>query len=336
MASTVIRGVGSYTPDRIITNRDLELIVDTSDEWIVSHTGMRERRVAEFDQATSDLGTLAAQRALEDAGLAPEDVDLIICATVTQDMIFPATACIIQANLGVPQAGAYDLVSGCTGFVYGLHMADGMIRAGLCENVLVIAADTLTRITNWKDRATCVLFGDAAGAVVLGPGEEGEGILSTDLVSIGEAGDLLTIPGGGSRCPLDEVALRRNLNCLHMNGTELFKIAVRGVPEISESILAEAGLGIDDVDLVIMHQANQRIIDSVAKRLRLSEDRVASIVESYGNTSAASMPLALDLSYRAGRLRPGDHVLMVGFGAGFTLGGSVIRWTKDQPAPATT
>jgi 3-oxoacyl-[acyl-carrier-protein] synthase-3 len=336
MPSTVIRGVGSYTPERIITNQDLERIVDTSDEWIVSHTGMRERRVAEQHQATSDLGTLAAQKALEDAGLEAADIDLVICATVTADMVFPATACLIQSNLGIPQAGAFDLVSGCTGFVYGLHMADGMIRSGLYGNILLVAADTLTRITNWKDRSTCVLFGDAAGAAVLGPGAEGEGILATDLVSVGEAGDLLTIPGGGSRRPMSEALVKDNLECLHMNGTELFRIAVRGVPEISQSIVESSGLALDDVNLVIMHQANQRIIDSVAKRLHLEDEQVPTIVERYGNTSAASMPLALDLCYREGRLAPGDHVLMVGFGAGFTLGGSLIRWTKQVPVPATT
>ena len=332
MRGAVVTGIGSYVPDQVLTNRDLERIVETSDEWIVSHTGIRERRVAAPDQAASDLGTAAARRALADAGLTPDDLDLIICATITGDMIVPATACLIQANLGASHCGAFDLASGCTGWMYGLGLASGMIRSGECDHVLVIATEILTRVTNWTDRATCVLFGDAAGAAVVSAGETGTGILAYELVSVGEASDLLIIRAGGSRQPLTHQGLDQRLNTLEMNGPELFKLAVRGVPEVAERTVAKAGLRISDLKLVVMHQANQRILDAVAKRLSLAEEQVISIVGQYGNTSASSMPLALDVAYRQGRLEPGDDVLLVGFGSGFTLGAAVLRWTKPLPA----
>lgn len=336
MRGAIVTGIGSYVPEQIITNRDLERIVDTSDEWIVSHSGMRRRHMARPDQASSDLATRAAQRALESAQLSVDDLDFIICSTVTPDMVFPATACLVQANLGATEVGAFDLVSGCTGFAYGLGVASGFIRSGAYEHVLVISAEVLTRVTNWTDRSTCVLFGDAAGAVVVSPGEPDTGILAYELLSVGEAGDLLMIPGGGSRMRLTPERLAQRLDSIAMNGPELFKLAVRGVPEVAKRVVAQAGLAMKDIDLVVMHQANQRILDSVSKRLDIPEERVVSIVEDYGNTSAASMPLALDLAYREGRLGPGDNVLLVGFGAGFTLGGAVLRWTKETyqpPAP---
>ncbi len=334
MRGAIVTGIGSYVPEQIISNADLERIVDTSDEWIVSHSGIRQRRMATSDQASSDLGTLAGQCALEDAQLTANDLDLIICSTVTPDTIFPATACLIQANLGATQTGAFDLVSGCTGFVYGLGVASGFIRSGAYQHILVISTEVLTRITNWTDRSTCVLFGDAAGAAVVSPGEPDTGLLAYELISVGEAGDLLMVPGGGSRTRLTPERLAQHLDCLAMNGPELFKLAVRGVPEVAKRVVAKAGLKMKDIDLVVMHQANQRILDSVAKRLDLPEEHVVSIVEKYGNTSAASMPLALDLAYRQGRLKPGDNVLLVGFGAGFTLGGAVLRWTKETYTPA--
>lgn len=329
MHGAIITGIGSHVPEGVITNRDLERVVDTSDEWIVSHTGMRQRRVAAQDQATSDLGTLAAQQALADAGLAPADLDLIICSTVTSDMVFPGTANVIQANLGATNCAAFDLVSGCTGFVYGLGMASACVRCGDYRNVLVVAAETLTRVTNWTDRSTCVLFGDGAGAAVVAPGPAGQGILDYELTSMGEAGDLLMIPGGGSRRPLSTELLAAHQDRLTMNGPELYKLAVRLVPEVAERVTEKGGLSLHDIDFLIMHQANQRIIDAAAKRLDIPDERVVSIVEQYGNTSAASMPLALDLIYREGRLRPGHNILFVGFGAGFTVGGALVRWTKE-------
>ncbi|NLO73211.1 MAG: ketoacyl-ACP synthase III [candidate division WS1 bacterium] len=326
-AAATLRGTGSYVPEQVITNRDLERIVDTSDEWIVSHTGMRERRIAGPEQATSDLATVAAQRALADADLTPADIDFVICTTITPDMAFPATACIVQANLGI-KAPAFDLTNGCTGFIYGLTVADSFVRAGAYRNVLVISADCLTRITNWTDRSTCVLFGDAAGAAVVSPCEAGYGVLAHELGSLGELGDLLLIPAGGSRVRLTPRLLEQNMETMSMNGPELYKVAVRMVPELAERVVVQAGLQMSDVDLVVMHQANQRIMDAAARRLDLPNGRVYSIIEKYGNSSASTVPLALDLAYHEGRIKSGDHVLLLGFGAGFTLGGAVIRWTK--------
>jgi 3-oxoacyl-[acyl-carrier-protein] synthase III len=332
MHGAILTGIGSYVPEAIITNRDLERVVDTSDEWIVSHTGMRERHVAAQDQATSDLATIAARRALEDSGLPADDLDLIICATITGDTLFPGVANLVQANLGASKCAAYDLMSGCTGFVYGLAMASSAVRSGDYRHVLVIAADCLTRITNWTDRTTCVLFGDAAGAVVVSPGEAGQGILTSELTSMGELGEMLTVPAGGSRLPLTTELLAAHADRLTMNGTELYKVAVRLVPEVAERVCEKAGLTVPEIDCLIMHQANQRIIDAVAKRLDLPDDRVISILENYGNTSASSMPLALDVVYRQGKLHPGDNVLLLGFGAGFTVGGAAVRWTKEPYA----
>jgi 3-oxoacyl-[acyl-carrier-protein] synthase-3 len=329
MHGAIITGIGSYVPEAIITNRDLERVVDTSDEWIVSHTGMRERHVAAQDQTTSDLATIAAQRALADAGLPADDLDLIICATITADTVFPGASNLIQAKLGATHCAAFDLVSGCTGFVYGLGVASAGVRSGDYRNVLVVAADTLTRVTNWKDRTTCVMFGDAAGAVVVSAGEPGQGVLTYELTSMGEVGDMLIIPAGGSCLPLTAELLATDQDRLMMNGTELYKLAVRLVPEVAERVTEKAGLTLHDIDFLIMHQANQRILDAAAKRLDIPDERVISILEKYGNTSASTIPLALDVVYREGRLKPGDNVLLVGFGAGFTVGGAVVRWTKE-------
>lgn len=324
---TVISGVGSYVPDRVLTNADLERIVETTDEWIVSHTGIRERRVAADHQATSDLGLIAAQRALEDAGVAPADIPLVMCATVTPDHFFPVSAALIQKQLGAP-AAAFDLLSGCTGYVQALWTARQFVATGELEHVLVIAADKLTAITDWTDRNTCVLFGDGAGAAVVSAGaaNASDALLAFEMATYGEHGYLLHMPAGGSRRPLDQQALDAHDNCLHMNGPEVFKLAVRGIPDVAKKVTAKAGLTFDDIDWVIMHQANLRIIEAAAKRLHIPEERMVVNVDRYGNTSAASMAIALDEVYRDGRLQPGQHVLMVGFGAGFSLGGAVIRW----------
>lgn len=321
-----IQGLGSYLPDRVLTNADLERMVDTTDEWIISHTGIRERRIASDQQATSDLALAAGQRALEDAGVDAGSLDLVIVTTVTPDHFFPATACIVQDRIGARSAGAFDLVSGCTGFVYGLGVASQFIESGAMDHVLVISAEKLSCITDWTDRATCVLFGDGAGASLVGPGDGDHGILAFVLESYGEHGDLLVVPAGGSRLRIDEQVLARREDCLRMEGPELFKLAVRGIPEVSEKVIAEAGLDSSDIDWVIMHQANIRIIESAARRLSIPDDRVVINVDRYGNTSAASMAIALHEVYSQGKLRPGDHILLVGFGAGFTLGAAIVRW----------
>jgi len=321
-----IRGLGSYLPDKVLTNADLERIVDTTDEWIVSHTGIRERRIAADDQATSDLALLAGQRALQDAGVGPEGLDLVIVTTVTPDHFFPATACIVQDKIGARNAAAFDLVSGCTGFVYGLSVASEFIQTGAMQYILVISAEKLSCITDWTDRSTCVLFGDGAGAAVVGTGSGEAGLLAFVLESYGDHGDLLMIPAGGSRLRIDEEVLARHDDCLTMEGPELFKLAVRGIPEVSDKVIAKAGLDNSDIDWVIMHQANIRIIESAAKRLSIPDDRVVINVDKYGNTSAASMAIALDEVYRQGKLQRGDNILLVGFGAGFTLGAAVVRW----------
>jgi 3-oxoacyl-[acyl-carrier-protein] synthase-3 len=327
----VISGVGSYLPEKVLTNADLERIVDTTDDWIVSHTGIKERRIAAEDEASSDMGLIAAQRALNNAGLTPKDLGLILVATVTPDRCFPSTACMIQKGLGAPNSvAAFDLSSGCTGFVMGLSVASQFIETGAMDHALVIAAEKLTSVTDWTDRATCVLFGDGAGAAVVSAGEGamGEtGILSFALESYGEHGELLTIPAGGSRSPMTPELLAARDNCIRMEGPELFKLAVRGIPEIAGKVIAEAGLTSADIDCVVMHQANLRIIEAASKRLNIPEERVVVNVDKYGNTSAASMAIALDEAYRTGMLKPGGNLLLVGFGAGFTLGGAVVRWS---------
>ncbi len=326
----VIAGIGSYVPERVLSNEDLEQIVDTTDEWIVSHTGIKERRIASDDQATSDLAIEASRAALEDAGMSADDLDFVLCPTVTPDHLFPSTANLVQAGLGAHNdMAAFDLLSGCTGFVYGLHVARQFIATGEMEAVLVVASEKLTSITDWTDRSTCVLFGDGAGAAIVtaGEGEPSEkGLIGFVVESYGEHGHLLDVPAGGSRRPLDAEGLANHENCLHMNGPEVFKLAVRGVPEVAEKAIARAGMTNSDIDWVIMHQANLRIIDAAARRLDIPDERMIVNVQKFGNTSGASTAIALDEAYRDGRLQPGDNILLVGFGAGFSLGAGVLRW----------
>jgi 3-oxoacyl-[acyl-carrier-protein] synthase III len=325
-----IFGVGSYLPDKVLSNADLEKIVDTTDEWIVNHTGIRERRMADASQACSDLCIPAASSALLDAGITPDQIGMVIVTTVTADMTFPATACLVQDAIGAKHAGAFDLVSGCTGFIYGLGVSHGLIASGSCEYALVISGEVLTRVTDWTDRSTCVLFGDGAGAAVVGPAEPGAGVLSFVLRSMGEFGDLLKISAGGSRLPMTPELLAQHEDCIRMQGHDVFKLAVRGVPEVAQAAMDKAGVGAHDIACAVMHQANRRILDAAAKRLDIPEDRVVVNVDRYGNTSAASIPIALDEVYRAGRLAPGDLVLLLGFGAGFTLGAAVVQWDKPR------
>jgi 3-oxoacyl-[acyl-carrier-protein] synthase-3 len=321
-----IIGTGSYAPPRVLTNFDLEKMVDTSDEWIRTRTGIVERRIAEPHVATSDLSLAAARAALESVGMEPADLDLTVVATVTPDMFFPCTASVVQEALGAADAPAFDILVGCTGFVYGLAAAGALIASGTYERALVIGAETLSKITDWEDRSSCVLFGDAAGAAVLAPVAEGHGILSYSLGNDGANASALKIPAGGSRMPASEETVASRLHYLTMNGPEVFKFAVRAMAESSEEAVKRAGISMADIDLVIPHQANLRIIDAAARRLNIPYERFARNLDRYGNTSAASIPLALDEAVREGRVHPGDHILFASFGAGLSWGTMVLRW----------
>ncbi len=324
--SVGILGTGSCLPEKVVTNHDLAKIVDTSHEWIVSRTGIHTRRITDDNTATSDLATNAAKIALERANIKAEDLDLIIVTTVTPDMNFPSTACIVQSNIGAKKAAAFDLEAACSGFLYGISVADQFIKTGAYDNVLVIGAETLSKITNWNDRNTCVLFGDGAGAVVLGPIEEGRGILSTYLGADGEGGKFLTMPAGGSRMPASIQSVEQNLHYIKMDGSEVFKFAVRIMGNAAKKALELCNLRVDDIDYLVPHQANTRIISSAAKRLNLPMEKVYVNLDIYGNMSAASIPVALDEAVSKGEIKKGDNVVLVGFGGGLTWGSCVIKW----------
>ncbi|WP_379136433.1 beta-ketoacyl-ACP synthase III [Paenibacillus sp. sgz500958] len=321
-----IIGTGKYVPERILTNADLEKIVDTNDEWIVSRTGIRERHIAAPHEATSDLAYEAAIKALESAGMKAEDLDLIIIATVTPDSAFPSTACLLQDKLGAKGAAAFDLSAACSGFVYGLATATGFIQNGMYNNALVIGADTLSRITDYTDRNTCVLFGDGAGAVIVGEVPEGRGFQSFDLGAEGSGGHLLKLEAGGSRLPASLETVEAKKHFMYMNGREVFKFAVRIMGSATERVLTKAGMGKEDIDLFVPHQANIRIIQSAMQRLDLPPEKCVINVDRYANTSAASIPLALVEAAEEGRMKEGDTVMMVGFGGGLTWGASVLIW----------
>ena len=322
-----ILGTGSYVPPKVVTNEDLERLVETSDDWITSRTGIKERHIVDDGVAASDLALVAAKEALEDSALTIKDIDQIIVATVTPDRLFPSTACTLQEKLGAEGNSALDLGAACSGFVYGLAMAGGMISSGLLDRVLLIGVETLSKILNWNDRGTCVLFGDGAGAAVLGPAEDdGRGLLSVRMASDGAAGSLLELPAGGSRMPATHETIEQGLHFIKMRGNEVFKYAVRAMTEMARDALAVAGQDVSDVDLLIPHQANLRIISATAKRLGIPMEKVFVNVNRYGNTSAASVPLALNEARREGRIVDGDLVELVTFGAGFTWGAAVVRW----------
>ncbi|SDL10956.1 beta-ketoacyl-ACP synthase III [Paenibacillus jilunlii] len=321
-----IIGTGKYVPEKILTNSDLEKMVETNDEWIVSRTGIRERHIAAPHEATSDLAYEAALKALDSAGMRAEDLDLIIVATVTPDSTVPSTACILQDKLGAKGAAAFDLSAACSGFVYGLATASGFIQNGMYNNALVIGADTLSRITDYNDRNTCVLFGDGAGAVILGEVPEGRGFQSFDLGAEGSGGSLLNIEAGGSRLPASHQTIEDKKHFLYMNGREVFKFAVRVMGTATERVLTKAGLGKENIDLFVPHQANIRIIQSAMQRLDLPPEKCVINVDKYANTSAASIPLALVEAAEEGRVKEGDTLLMVGFGGGLTWGASVLIW----------
>jgi len=323
-----ILGLGCHVPERVLTNSDLERMVETSDEWIVSRTGISERRIAAPTEATSDLAVQAARRAMADAGLSGEDLDLIIVATITGDYPFPATANLVQHALGARRAGAFDLSAGCAGFIYGLAVAAQFIEAGLYQRVLVVGAEIISRFVDWKDRSTCVLFGDGAGAAVLGPVADGEGFLSFDLGSDGGGAEMLLVDSGGSRNPTSAETVAGDRHSIRMVGSEVYKFAVRVIDESTRRSLDRAGLTVDDIDCFVAHQANIRIIDAATKRLRLDESRVFNNVHRYGNTSAASIPLALEDARSQGRLRAGDTVALVGFGAGLSWASCILNWSQ--------
>ncbi|MCM3783007.1 ketoacyl-ACP synthase III [Neobacillus mesonae] len=319
-------GTGKYVPEKILTNHDMEKMMDTNDEWIVSRTGIRERHIAAPEEATSDLAYEAAKAAAASAGISPSDIELIIVATITPDSAFPSTACILQDKLGAKGAAAFDLSAACSGFVYGLATATSFIQSGMYKNALVIGVDCLSRITDYTDRNTAVLFGDGAGAVILGEVPEGRGFKSFDLGAEGAGGPLLNIQAGGSRLPASEQTLANKQHYIYMNGREVFKFAVRVMGTATIDVLEKAGLSKEDVDLFIPHQANIRIIQSAMQRLELPEEKVVINVDKYANTSAASIPLALVEAAEEGRMKAGDTVLMVGFGGGLTWGASVLVW----------
>ncbi|MBD2870776.1 beta-ketoacyl-ACP synthase III [Paenibacillus arenilitoris] len=321
-----IIGAGKYVPERILTNQELEQMVETNDEWIVTRTGIKERRLASSAQATSDLAYEASVRALEAAGLTAEDIDLIIVATITPDMSFPSTACLIQDKLGAKKAAAFDLSAACSGFIYGLATGSNMIATGMYKHVLVVGAETLSRITDYTDRNTCILFGDGAGAVVLGQVPEGRGFRSFELGADGGGGELLKVHGGGSRVPASEESVQSKQHYIHMAGNDVFKFAVRIMGSAAEDALLKAGLDKNDIDLLVPHQANIRIIQSAMNRLNLSEDKAMINLDKYGNMSAASIPVALSEAAEQGRLKEGDCIVLVGFGGGLTWGASVLIW----------
>jgi 3-oxoacyl-[acyl-carrier-protein] synthase III len=321
-----ITGLGSYVPERVVTNDDLSTMMDTSDEWIRERTGIRERRIAAPEQALSDLALPAAREALEDAGLQGSDLDLIIVATVTPDMAFPATAAILADQLGAPDAAAYDLSAGCTGFMYAVAQGYGMLAGGLAQKALIVGGDVLSKIMDWSDRSTSVLFGDGAGAVVLERVAEG-GFLGFELGADGSGGPQLYLPAGGSRAPATAESVAEKLHFVKMNGREVFKFATRVLVSSAESVLAECGRTIDEVDVYVPHQANVRIIEHARQKLGIPEEKTVIDVDRYGNTSSGSIPLALADAKADGRLHAGQLVLMTGMGAGLTWGSGLIEWT---------
>ena len=320
-----IAGTGSYVPERVLTNAELERLVATSDTWIVERTGIRERRIAAPGETCSDLGTRAAERALEAAGVAAADLDLILVATCTGDAPLPSTACLIQQRLGAVRAAACDLSAACCGFVYALGVGDAYVKTG-SRHVLVIGAEVMSMLMDWTDRGTCILFGDGAGAVVLSPSEGERGILSSHLHSDGNLWDLICVPGGGSRIPPSEKMLAERLQYMKMKGNETFKVAVKTLEEVAREALSANHLAVEDIDLYVPHQANLRIIKAVAERLGLPMEKVVLNMDRYGNTSAASIPLALDEAVREGRVKDGSLVMIEAFGSGLTWASAVIRW----------
>ena len=326
MTRARIAGIGAYAPKRILTNHDLEKMVDTSDEWIVQRTGVRERRIADEGEAASDLGLRAAQQALDRADVEAEEVDFIVVGTTMGDMAFPTTANLLQHRLGCRSAGSVDVYAACSGSIYSLSIGSQYIETGKYRTVLCVGADCLSRLTDYTDRGTCILLADAAGAVVLRPATGESGILDVDLYSDGRYGDLLILPAGGSRSPATHETVDRGLHFAKMKGNEVFKVAVRMFEDCAQRILERNGFKAEDIDVFVPHQANLRIIEAAVKRLKLPMDRVVVNVDRYGNTGAASVYVALEEAWAGQRLKPGDLVLLAAFGGGFTWGAALLRW----------
>jgi len=326
MAHARITGTGSAVPEKVLTNADLEKLVDTTDEWITSRTGIKERRIASEGEFTSTFATAAAEKALAMAGVSAEELDLIVVATVTPDFPFPSTACLVQKNLNAKKAAAFDISAACSGFLFAISLVEKYIQSGAATKALVIGAETLTRITDWEDRNSCVLFGDGAGAVILEASTQDAGVLSTHIHSDGTYWELLHQPACGSRNPADQRVLDERLTFIKMQGNEVFKLAVRAMEDAANEALTANNLSISDIDVFISHQANRRIIDAIGKRLGLSQEQVYINLERYGNTSAASIPIALDEVNRSGRLKDGSLVLLDSFGGGLTWASALIRW----------
>ncbi len=326
LRSVSITGVGSYVPERVLTNADLEKIVETTDDWITSRTGIRERRIARDNEATSDLAVVAAQRALSAAGITADQIELIIVATITPDMQFPSTACLVQHRLGAHRAAAFDLEAACSGFVYALDVASHFVASHTYNTVLVIGAEKMSSVVDWTDRNTCVLFGDGAGAAVLQNRPNAHGLLTTCLGSDGGKASLLELPGGGSACPASLDSVTKRLHFLRMDGKETFKNAVNAMVAATHEALSRCGVTVAEVKCIIPHQANHRIMSAVAERIGAREDQLFVNVDRYGNTSAASVAIALDEAVSQGRIVRGDLVLMVVFGAGLTWGAALIEW----------
>ena len=327
--SVTIAGTGSYVPDKVLSNADLEKIVDTSDEWITSRTGIRERRIAADGQATSDLATEAAKRAMEDAGVEAEDLDLIIVATISPDAYFPATACYVQKNIGATNAMCFDISAACSGFLYAMQISRHFINTGHRKTALIIGAEKLSSMVDWEDRNTCVLFGDGAGAAILrrdDSGEAGRKILSSSLGSDGRQTDILHVPGGGSACPITPINADQKLNTIRMQGREVYKYAVNAMRRAAEDALEQAGLKAQDVDMLIPHQANLRIIEAITDRMGIPSEKTFINLDKYGNTSAAAVAIALDEANHTGAIKSGDHVVLVAFGAGLTWASTLVRW----------
>lgn len=325
MYRAAIQGLGAYLPEKVVTNFDLEKVVETSDEWIRTRTGICERRVARPDQAASDLAFPAAREALQNAGLTPQDLDLIVVATASPDMLFPTTACYLQSKLGAT-CGAFDLAAACSGFPYALAVAEGFVKSGLYKNVLVVGAEAITKFINWKDRSTCVLFGDGAGAAVISRSTDGHGILASYLGADGSQSGILQIPAGGSIHPPSEETVKNGLHYLRMAGPELFKIAVRTMEQAVREVLKREGLQVSDIGCLIPHQANNRILQAVADRLEIASEKVFINVHRYGNMSSASTVVALYEAVKSGAVKKGDYVVLVAFGGGLTWAANLIKW----------
>ncbi|MBM4065167.1 MAG: ketoacyl-ACP synthase III [Planctomycetes bacterium] len=321
-----ITGIGSYLPNKVLTNYDLEKMVDTSNDWIIQRTGIKERRIVENGVTTSDIATQASLRAMEDAGVSPRDLDMIITSTITPDHIFPSTSCYIQEKIGATRACAFDILAACAGFIYAMSIGQSFINSGAMKTVLVVGAECLSKITDYTDRTTCVLFGDGAGAVVIQRNPVKHEILSSSLAADGSEADVLIMPGGGARNPASLESVQQRLHYIQFKGKEVFKLAINNITNLILETTRENGLTLDDIDLIIPHQSNLRIIEATMEKLGLPMEKAFVNIDKYGNTSSASVPIAMDEARKEGRLRKGDIVMLVAFGGGLTWGSSVIRW----------